>query len=275
LIKNVPTTKTRLLLLPLIASLLWVGAGPSQAAGEDWRINGVKAVGCAHGDWDLDITFSGLGGDAEYITRTVVTAGGLAYMNELGHASANLTTWGLFDDFSYGPVPNRGTWPIPAGRPMTVRFTLEQPKGTVLSSWTMVANSCDSPVLPYNGPTSGNVDGDFLATGQDTCPTLTAFTANGCPPRDRTLTLKARSGPRRVVGRLHAAGYPALYAGQKVTIWKARPGPDRKVATRTTNSLGTFKARLPKGRYYATAPALTAPTAGEATADTSGRARVR
>jgi hypothetical protein len=267
-----PKTKTWLFLLPLVASLLWAGTAPSHAAGEDWRIDGIRTVGCASRAWNVAATFSGLEfAPEDYIARTTVTVGDLVYMNEEAHATDAPTNWMLYDQFSYGPVPNRGTWPMPTGQQMTVHFTLERPKGTVLSSWTMIASSCDSDRLLYN---AADLDQDTVADGSDGCMSLAAATASGCPLRDRTLTLKARSGPRRVVGRLYAAGHPALYAGRKVTIWKARPGPDRKVATRTTNSLGTFKARLPRGRYYATTPGLIDPTAGEATADRSTRARV-
>ena len=186
-----------------------------------------------------------------------------------------LDGWGLYSNFSYGAVATPGTYPIPAGQEMTVELDLERPKGTVLSSWRLVAASCDSATLLYNGPTAADLDHDFVATPTDMCPSITSFTANGCPLRDRVVTLRARYGPRRVVGKLYAAGHPDLDAGRTVQIWKKRPGPDKLVATRTTNSLGMFKAKVDKGRYYATSPDFIAPVSGQALADVSNHVRVR
>ena len=183
--------------------------------------------------------------------------------------------WNFVDSKDYGAPASPGDYPIPAGQQVRAVFMLEQPKGTVLSSWTMVIPSCDSSTLLYNGPTADDLDEDFVATPIDKCPSLKAFRPNGCPLRDRTLTLKARYGPKRVVGKLYAAGHPSLYAGRTVTVWKKRPGPDRKVATRTTNGPGKFKTRVGKGRYYATSPGLIVPSAGQVTADKSVVVRVR
>jgi hypothetical protein len=268
--------KSWLFLMPMIAGLLWVGAAPGQAAGEDWQVDGIIDFGCTSGDWDLDVTFAGLDGGGNYIAHTVVTVGSLIYTNEdAGSPSNGTTDWGLFDNTTYGAVPNKGTWPMPAGHQMTATFTLERPKGTVLSSWTLVASSCDSKVLRYSGPTSSDIDGDLVPTAQDACPTLKAFSENGCPLRARSLSLTAPSkGPNRVKGRLSAAGYPALYAGQTVSIWKVRAGADKLAGTRTTTSLGKFKLKVGKGRYYATAPGLVAATSGEAAATSSPTVRV-
>jgi hypothetical protein len=268
--------KCWLLLLPLITGLLWIGAAPSHAAGESWTVVSVDTAGCGDGDWELNVNLSGLASGPDYRAHTTVTSGGLVYMNEdVSVINNGPDTWGLYDDFTYGAVPNPGTYPIPAGQPMSVTFDLELPKGTLLSSWTMVAASCDSTTLLYNGPTAADLDHDFVATPSDLCPALQAFTSNGCSVRERTLTLKARYGPRRVVGQLDAPGYAALEVGRTVKIWKKRPGPDRKIATRTTNSLGKFKVKVGTGRYYATSPGLIAPASGEALADISNRARVR
>lgn len=266
--------KSWLFVLPLVAGLLYAGAAPSHAAGELWKVTAVNTFGCDSNDWDLDVLFSGQDGGGGYIAHTVVSSGGLVYMNEdVGASSNGATNWGLYATTSYGPTT--GTYPIPAGQPMKVVFTLERPKGHVLSSWTMVAKSCDGAALHYNGLTSSDGDEDYVAILKDGCPTLQAFTASGCPVRTRTLSLKAKSGPRRVVGQLLAPGYPALHAGRSVTIWKVRPGPDRKIATRTTTSTGVFKAKVDKGRYYATSPAALVATVGLALADRSATVRVR
>ena len=264
--------RTWLFLLPLIAGLLWVGASPSRAAGETWVLKSVDAVGCNSNQWSTTTVFSGVDG-GQYVAHTTVTSGGLVYMNEdatFAPTNGADEDWDLYTSSTYGPTT--GTYPIPAGQQMKVTFSLERPKGTVLYSWSMIAQSCDSNTLLVNGP---DLDQDFVVNAADSCPTLNAATANGCPVRDRSLTLRARYGPKRVVGKLNAPGYPALAAGRTVTIWKLRPGPDRKVATRTTNSLGKFRARVGKGRYYATSPDFIAPTSGEALADVSNRVRVR
>lgn len=267
--------KSWLFLLPLVAAGLLSTAAPSQAAGENWVVKAVNTVGCGSGDWRLTTVFSGVDG-GRYSAHTVVSAGGLIYMNE----DANFAPtdgadepWDLFATDTYGPTT--GTYPIPAGQQMKVTFTLERPKGVVLSSYTLVARSCDSTTILYSGATSRDLDADFVATPTDQCPTLQGFTSSGCPLRDRTLSLKARSGPKRVVGRLDAPGFPSLYVGRTVKIWKVRPGPDRRIATRTTNSFGRFRVGVGKGRYYATSPTFIRPKAGEATRDTSQTVQVR
>lgn len=266
--------KSWLFLLPLVAGLLYLGSAPGQAAGTTWSVTGVNSVGCNSSDWDISVEWAGTDGGS-YQHHTKVEAGGLVYMNEGFDTtrSDSIGTWGLYDDNSYGPTT--AAYPIPAGKPMKVTLTLERPKGTVVSSWTMVAASCDKSTLLYNGPTSADSDGDYVASPTDRCPALQGFTSNGCPVRDRSLTLRAKYGPKRLVGKLSSSGYPALSAGRSVTIWKVRPGPDRKVGTTRTSSLGKFKVKVGKGRYYATSPAVLAPTAGQATADTSSRVRVR
>ena len=272
-----PTRRPRrprwLLLLALVATVLWLDAPAGTAAGESWSVTGINEVGCMDQQWEVGLVTRGVDGGS-YCHHTVVTAGGKVYMNELqqGVASDGDTyEWGLYAVQSGGPTT--GTWPIPAGQPFKAVFTLERPAGTVVSSWTLVTESCDSATILFNGPTSTDLDEDFVKTPTDLCPTLKAFRTNGCPLRDRTLTARAKTGPSRVVGKLVAA-HPALYAGRTVTVWRARPGPDRKVATRTTDSVGRFKARVRHGRYYATAPALVVPTAGQVTADRSTTIRV-
>jgi len=266
--------KSRLFLLPLIAGLLWAGVMPARASGESWVVESFDSIGCNSGEWNFTVVFAGVDGGT-YVPHTTVTSAGKVYMNEdatFAPIDGAGTHWGLKSDFSYGAVSNPGTWPIAPGQPMTVTFSLERPRGNVLYSWSLVAESCDSRTLLVNGP---DLDQDLVANAADTCPTLKAATANGCPPRDRSLTLQARYGPKRVVGRLYAAGHPALYADRKVTIWKVVPGPDRTYAVRTTNSLGRFRARMGRGRYYATTRGLIVPTAGQVSADLSPTVRVR
>ena len=268
--------KAWLLVLPLVASLAWVGAPPSHAAGESWRVIDVLRTGCEISDYDVTTRFEGLDSDP-YCVHTQTFSDGKVYGNE-GYEAVQTNVdqeWTLANDFSYAAMDNQGAWPITPGKQVRAVFMLERPKGTVLSSWTIVVPSCESATLLYNGPTSADTDGDFVVPPTDLCPALQAFTANGCLVRERTLSLKAKYGPKRVVGTLSAAGYPDLYAGRTVRVWKKRTGPDRLIATRTTNSLGKFKVKVRQGRYYATSAAFISTTSGEVLADTSNRVRIR
>jgi len=257
--------KSWLFLLPLIATLTWVGSSPARASGESWSVTGVNTIGCANNTYSLDVHFAGVDGDP-YLEHTTVASGGKLYTNEADNFAPTDPEddfWGLYHDDSYGPV--NASYPIPAGHPVYVTLSLERPKGHVLSSWSFVAASCDSNVIAFN---ESDIDQDFKGT-TDACPTLHGLTADGCPLRARTLSLKARYGPTRLKGKLVAPGYPALYAGLKVKIWKKRPGPDKKVGAKITNSNGKFTIRVGSGRYYATAPARLVASAGEVTATRS------
>jgi hypothetical protein len=186
-------------------------------------------------------------------------------------AGANLT----FDDAAASAVPyppTTGTWkptdgdtaagntfPAPAPAGDTHPASLAAFNGLVGNgTWSLY-------VLDENPGDTGTISGGW---------SLSITTAPE-PVRDRSLSLKARYGPKRVVGKLYAPGFPALYAGRTVTIWKVRPGPDRKIMTRTTNGLGKFKARVKRGRYYATSDAVTVPGVGQSAFDQSRTVRVR
>ncbi|MCW2785544.1 MAG: hypothetical protein JWP74_2061 [Marmoricola sp.] len=263
-----------LFVLPLIVGFLWVGVGPSQASGELFKAHKITTASCASGGTELSVNFSGLDGGNNYIAHTVVSSQGLVYMNEdAGSPSNGGDGWGLYNDSSYGPT--NGTWPIPAGHPMKVVFTLERPKGNVLSSWTMVTKSCDSKTMLYNGLTSSDGDGDYVNVYKDKCPDVQGFTAIGCPKANRSLVLSALKNPKRVAGQLVSPGFPGLISGRTVTIWKVKPGADKKVATRKTSSSGAFSAKVGAGRYYAKSPAVIVPTSGQTSADTSNKVKVK
>lgn len=260
------TKKSWIFLLPLIVTFLWFGSAPSHAAAPKWTVLEINSAGCGEDNWNLDVKWTGVDGGA-YTHHTKVTSGGVTYMSEeASHAPAEgeESTWSLYSTSTYGPAP--GTWPIPGGQAMTVRMTLERPKGTVLHAWTIVAPSCSSAVTTFN---AADFDGDYVRDSADACPRLPSARANGCPLRDRTLSLTVKSDPKRVAGRLYAPGYPALYAAKTVKIWKVRSGPDLRVATRTTGALGRFQVRVGPGRYYATSPGLVVASVGQASADTS------
>ena len=129
-------------------------AGAQSASAQSFQVQSVDAVGCQSGDFRMTVLRAGLDGGA-YVLRTVVQGGGLIYMNESAGISINGTSgWSLFNIFDYGPVPNPGTWPIPPGMPLRMDFTLERPAGTILDSWTLNVDGCNTGNITYNGPTS-------------------------------------------------------------------------------------------------------------------------
>jgi len=250
--------------LPLIAGLLFLGVGASQAGVVSplWKITAVTATGCSSGDYGFTVDVSGVPG-AGYLMHTVATAGGKVYMNEdAGDANNGTQSWHLFNDSSYGPIT--GTMPIPDNEQLTVTMTLEHPKGTVVSSWTFVTSSCTDATPIFNGLTS-----------QDKCPTITVATKDGCPLRTRSLSLAAQNHRMRLTGRLKAAGEPKLADHRKIVIWKIRHGKAHWAASTMTNGKGMFSIKLHKGRYYATSPGVIVPTEGQALAVRSRTVRLR
>ena len=173
----------------------------------------------------------------------MVRVGEKIYMNENASISTNgQSGWNLFNNFTYGPVSNQGTWPIPQNSQLRMDFTLERPLGTVLYAWTTVVSSCNAGAIQYNGTTA----------------TL--------PFRSRTLTLAYASASHAFIGWLYAEGAPKLHSRRAVTIWKVRPGADLKVGKATTTSRGNFSLRRERRRgvYYAVAGAVILPPAGHA-----------
>ena len=76
-------------------------------------------------------------------------------MNENATISVNgLSGWNVFNNFTYGPVPNPGTSPMPSGQQMRLDFTLARPVGTTLYAWTLVVDGCDTGNILFNGPTA-------------------------------------------------------------------------------------------------------------------------
>ncbi|MFN8450451.1 MAG: hypothetical protein U0521_18170 [Anaerolineae bacterium] len=73
-------------------------------------------------------------------------------MNEAATISINgLSGWNIFNNFTYGAVPNPGTYPIPSGQLMTLDFTLERPIGTILFRWQLVVDGRDTGNIIFNG----------------------------------------------------------------------------------------------------------------------------
>jgi hypothetical protein len=218
------------------AGLVW--AAP--AAAQTFQVVSVGTTGCNSGNFGLSVMRAGLDGSA-YNVRTVVRVGEKIYMNENATITVNgASGWNLFNNFSYGPVPNPGTWPIPQNSQLRMDFTLERPVGTVLYAWTTVVRSCNAGGILYNGTTG----------------TL--------PFRPRTLTLAYDNAARKFIGWLYAEGAPKLHSGRTVTIWKVRAGPDLKVGQARTAARGNFSLSRTRqrGTYYAVAGALILPPFG-------------
>jgi hypothetical protein len=136
-------------------ALLWGGVSVAFAQGESFQVISVNTTGCNSGNFGMTVQRANLDGGT-YTVRTVVTVGGLIYMNENATISINgLSGWSVFNNFSYGPVPNPGTYPIPSGQQMRLDFTLERPVGSILFAWTLIVDGCDTGNIIYNGLTSG------------------------------------------------------------------------------------------------------------------------
>lgn len=149
---------------PVVVSCLLALASLAASAGaqESFQVVSVNTPGCNSGEFSMTVLRSNLDGGT-YTVHTVVTVNPFIYMNEAASISINGTSgWNIFNNFSYGPVPNPGTYPIPAGQVMRLDFDLERPIGTILYSWTLVVDGCDTGNILYNGPTAGVPGGTSL-----------------------------------------------------------------------------------------------------------------
>lgn len=238
---------------------------PASAAGELWRVDAVNSVGCDSMDTEFDVTFAGLEGGG-YVARTRALVDGDLYMDQGFEGASNYsTTWGIFANNSYESAPLT-SFPMPAGRPVTVLLDLEKPKGTVVSSWKVNLKSCDSPVVLFNNPTVLDPDDDVVTAPQDKCPKVPGRgQSDGCPVVTRTVTVKYKvGGGPRLVGRVSS---PAYQFAQRVavTLFKKVPGRDirlGKVRTGLTNHYSLRGARKP-GKYYAVVAPRRAPAVGK------------
>jgi hypothetical protein len=249
----------------LTAGLAWA----SPASAQTFQVRSVNTTGCNSGNFGLAVERAGLDG-SPYFVRTVVTVDGLIYMNESASISVNgASGWNLFNNFSYGAVPNPGTWPIPQNRQLRMDFTLERPVGTILYSWSTVVTSCNQGAIIYNGLPTDDTDRDFVPIPRDRCPGLRATTIDGCPAR--TLTIGYDNASRRFIGWLVAKGFPSLYSHRVVTLWKVRPGPDLRIGRVTTTSRGNYSLarQRQRGLYYAVTAGV-----GSVVKETSSRLRL-
>jgi subtilisin-like proprotein convertase family protein len=113
-----------------------------------------------------------------------------------------------------------------------------------LDSWTLTLRyaSCD-------------LDSDTVEDHSDACLGDAGEPVTGCPVATRTLSATYRRGKFKGFLRSDVA---TCAAGRTVQIWKARPGPDRRLGTVRTWSDGRYRLVRARhaGRYYATAPGL-------------------
>lgn len=138
-----------------VAAMACLASGAALAAGETFKVVSVNTLGCNAGNFAVTVERANLDGGT-YTVRTVVTVGALVYMNENATISVSgLSGWNVFNNFTYGPVPNPGTYPIPSGQQMRLDFTLERPVGSTLYAWTLVVDGCDTGNILFNGPTVG------------------------------------------------------------------------------------------------------------------------
>lgn len=138
---------------------LAIVARQALAQTETFQVLSVNTTGCNSGEFGMTVERANLDGGT-YTVHTVVTVENLIYMNEAATISINgQSGWNVFDNFSYGSVPNPGTYPIPAGHQMRLDFTLERPMGTPLYDWLLIVDGCDTGNIIYNGPPE-----DYAAT---------------------------------------------------------------------------------------------------------------
>jgi len=115
---------------------------------------------------------------------------------------------------------------------------------------------------PFGDVCDADDDNDGAADVSDLCLTLAGSTANGCPDRPRTLTLKYSIDAKRFKGALSPVDGCA--SNQKVKIFRKKEGPDALVGAPTTNEDGRFKLskEADRGKHYAKVADLTVPTSG-------------
>jgi hypothetical protein len=143
--------RLRLIAYSTILATAALATSAALAQGETFQVVDVVTTGCNSGNFGMTVERANLDGGS-YTVHTYVEVDGLSYMNEAATISVNgLSGWNVFNNFTYGPVPNPGTYPIPAGQMMQLDFTLERPIGTPLYAWTLIVDGCDTGNILYNG----------------------------------------------------------------------------------------------------------------------------
>jgi hypothetical protein len=136
----------------MVVAASLMAAPSAYAQGETFQVVSVNTTGCNSGEFGMTVERANLDGGT-YTVRTVVTVLDLVYMNEAASISVNgLSGWNVFNNFTYGPVPNPGTYPIPMDQQMRLDFTLERPVGSILYAWTLIVDGCNTGNIIHNGP---------------------------------------------------------------------------------------------------------------------------
>ena len=159
--------------------------------------------------------------------------------------------------------------------PMTVHHGLTGGRYRVLVQDTQARDSgtLDSWSATFTYETC-DPDGDGVDVPADLCVATPAHTASGCPVATRAVSASYRKGRFRGVV---SSTVPGCRAPANVTVWKARPGPDRRLGTTRTRADGSWRlvrARKP-GRFYATSAPVVVPGVAECPAVKSTVRRVR
>ena len=171
--------------------------------------------------------------------------------------------------------------------PFTGRFQPEQPLSALVGhaggKYRLVI--ADDPVMDGDAGVldhwaltlryaTCDLDTDAVEDHVDSCPAAGGGGLSGCPVATRHLSASYRNGKFR---GLLSSTVPACRSGQAVTLWKVRPGADRKIGTRTTAPDGTYKLRRARhaGRYYATSAGVILANVAECPAVRSRTFRIR
>ena len=196
----------------LIAAL-GILAPIAHAQDETFQVVSVNTTGCNSGNFGMTVERANLDGGS-YIVRTIVTVGALIYMNEQASISVNgLSGWNVFNNFTYGPVPNQGPYPIPMNQRMRLDFTLERPKGTVLYSWLLIVDGCNTGSILFNGPLS-EVPILVVGAGLGGGPHVRVYGATGLPVRELfAYDPDFTGGVRVALGDVSGDGIPDIITG--------------------------------------------------------------
>lgn len=112
----------------------------------------VNGTGCDNDQFNLDVVGSNLD-NGPYTMRSVAAVAGLVYMNTLqSWVSDDERLEYVYGSFSYGSVPNLGTFPMPNNQPVQIDLTLERPAGVVIYAWRVVVNNCVDGAVTFSGP---------------------------------------------------------------------------------------------------------------------------
>ncbi len=138
----------------LCAAAVVLLAAASAQAQASWDVVSLDTTGCNSGNIGFTTVVSGITSFPTTLHfHTLVDSGGLRYMDEdAGTPGSNGTySWHLYQSSSGGPIT--GTWPIPAGQPITVTFDLADggATGPVVSHRVITLTRCDGGAIEAGG----------------------------------------------------------------------------------------------------------------------------